>query len=85
MFNTIFTTTTDGSINMAHAAIAIGAAFIIGFILQLVVIYTPGLNTNVFGLVALQLKDLLICLGLSFMIVIVMEIAKALGYKKHNN
>lgn len=57
-------------------------AFIIGFILQLVVIYTPGLNTNVFGLVALQLKDLLICLGLSFMIVIVMEIAKALGYKK---
>lgn len=60
-------------------------AFIIGFILQLVVIYTPGLNTNVFGLVALQLKDLLICLGLSFMIVIVMEIAKALGYKKHNN
>ena len=59
-------------------------AFIIGFILQLV-IYTPGLNTNVFGLVALQLKDLLICLGLSFMIVIVMEIAKALGYKKHNN
>ena len=39
-------------------------AFVIGFILQLVVIYTPGLNTNVFGLVALQLKDLLICLGL---------------------
>lgn len=38
-------------------------AFVIGFILQLVVIYTPGLNTNVFGLVALQLKDLLICLG----------------------
>ena len=29
-------------------------------------------------------KDLLICLGLSFMIVIVMEIAKAFGYKKHN-
>lgn len=60
-------------------------AFVIGFILQLVVIYTPGLNTNVFGLVALQLKDLLICLGLSFMIVIVMEIAKAFGYKRHNN
>ena len=36
MFNTIFTTTTDGSINMAHAAIAIGAAFIIGFIIAAV-------------------------------------------------
>ena len=40
---------------------SLNLAFIIGFILQLVVIYTPGLNTNVFGLVALQLKDLLIC------------------------
>ena len=39
MFNTIFTTTTDGSINMAHAAIAIGAAFIIGFIIAAVFMF----------------------------------------------
>ena len=39
MFNTIFTTTTDGSINMAHAAIAIGAAFIIGFIIAAVYMF----------------------------------------------
>ncbi len=39
MFNTIFTTTTDGSINMAQAAIAIGAAFIIGFIIATVYMF----------------------------------------------
>ena len=39
MFNTIFTTTTDGSINMAQAAIAIGAAFIIGFIISAVYMF----------------------------------------------
>ena len=39
MFNTIFTTTTDGSINMAQAAIAIGAAFIIGFIIAAVYMF----------------------------------------------
>ncbi len=39
MFNTIFTTATDGSINVAQAAIAIGAAFIIGFIIASVYMF----------------------------------------------
>lgn len=57
-------------------------AFIIGFVLQLLVIYIPGLNTVVFDLVALSPKYLLISISLAFSIVVFMEIAKLFGYRK---
>lgn len=50
-------------------------AFIAGAIMQLSVIYIPGLNT-VFNSVALNITQLGIALGLSFSVVIVMEIYK---------
>ncbi len=62
---------------------ALNIAFIIGFILQLCVIYIPGLNNVVFDLVALDMSYLLISIGLSFVIIIVMEIAKVFGYRKY--
>ena len=61
---------------------ALNISFIIGFALQLCVIYIPGLNNVVFDLVALDLAHLSISIGLAFVIVIVMEIAKLLGYRK---
>lgn len=61
---------------------ALNIAFVIGFVLQLCVIYIPGLNNVVFDLVALDISHLLISIGLAFSIVIVMEIAKLLGYRK---
>ena len=39
MFNTIFTAVSDGSISIAQAAIAIGTAFIIGFIIAAVYMF----------------------------------------------
>ena len=39
MFNTIFTAVSDGSISIAQSAIAIGAAFIIGFIIAAVYMF----------------------------------------------
>lgn len=57
-------------------------AFILGFVLQLLVIYIPFVNNVIFGLVALNITNLLISVGLAFSIVIIMEIAKLLGYKR---
>lgn len=57
-------------------------AFILGFVLQLLVIYIPFVNNVIFGLVALNITNLLISVGLAFSIVIIMEIAKVLGYKR---
>jgi len=59
-------------------------AFIIGFALQICVIYIPGLNNVVFSLEALKLTELLISVGLAFSIVIIMEIAKLFGYRRKN-
>ncbi len=50
-------------------------AFVVGFVLQLTVIYIPGLNT-VFKFTELSIWQLLISLGLSLVIVVVMEIVK---------
>ena len=61
---------------------ALNIAFVVGFVLQLMVIYIPGLNNVVFDLVALNFKYLLISVGLAFSIVIFMEVAKLFGYRK---
>ena len=50
-------------------------AFIIGFVLQLIVIYTPGLNT-LFKLEALSIDKFAICITLSLCTVVFMEISK---------
>lgn len=55
-------------------------SFIVGFVLQMAVVYIPGVNTNVFQTVALQWNELLIALGLAFAMVIIMELYK-LGRK----
>lgn len=39
MFDTIFTTTSDGSISITQSVIAIGAAFIIGFVIAAVYMF----------------------------------------------
>ena len=51
-------------------------AFIVGFALQFAVMYIPFVNTEIFGLVSLDLSHLLIAIGLSFCTVIIMEIVK---------
>ena len=58
-------------------------AFIIGFVLQLLVIYIPGLNSAVFSLTPLSLVNFIISVGLAFSIVIIIETAKLFGYRKN--
>lgn len=50
-------------------------AFLVGFAMQLIVIYVPGINT-VFNTVALSAAQLAISVGLAFGMVVVMEIYK---------
>lgn len=56
-------------------------AFIIGFALQLIVIYCPGIN-DVFKLQALNAGQFFICMGLALVIVVIMEISKLVNRKK---
>ena len=57
-------------------------AFLIGFVLQLFVIYCPGVNT-LFGLQSLDIISLLISLGLAFSIVIIFEVYKLIRRLKN--
>lgn len=50
-------------------------AFVVGFALQMVIVYTPGLN-SLFKLEALGIKEFGICLALSLMTIVIMEIVK---------
>lgn len=50
-------------------------AFIVGFAMQMFVVYVPGVNT-VFNTVALSIGQLAISIGLAFAMVIVMELYK---------
>lgn len=56
-------------------------AFVFGFILQIAVIYIPGLN-DIFNMTALNLSQFAICIGLSLIIVVVMEISKLVSRKR---
>lgn len=55
-------------------------AMLASFILTLTVVYVPGLNT-VFELTALSVKDLLIAIGLSVLIIPIVEIEKLISSK----
>lgn len=57
-------------------------AFLIGFVLQLFVIYCPGVNT-LFGLQSLDIISLLISLGLAFSIVVIFEVYKLIRRLKN--
>ena len=50
-------------------------AFLLGFVLQFVVVYVPGIN-GIFKFASLNIMQLLISIALAFIIVIVMEIVK---------
>ncbi len=56
-------------------------AFILGFSLQLFVIYSPGVR-ELFGFTQLKLKYLLISIALSLIIVVIMEIVKLINRNK---
>lgn len=58
-------------------------AFLVGFALQVIVIYVPGLNNVVFSLTPLTLNYFLISVGIAFSIVVFMEVAKLFGYRKN--
>ena len=58
-------------------------AFIIGFVLQLFVIYCPGLNTAVFKFESLSVIQLAISIGLALVMVVVMEISKLISNNKN--
>lgn len=60
----------------------LNVAFIIGFVLQMAVIYIPGLNSKIFSLTALSFSQFIISVLLAFSIVVIMEIAKLFGYRK---
>ena len=55
-------------------------AFIVGFILQLFVIYCPFIN-SVFSLTPLNAIELIVSLSLALVIVVIMEITKFLKNK----
>ena len=57
-------------------------AFLIGFVLQLFVIYCPGVNT-LFGLQSLDIISLLISLGLACSIVVIFEFYKLIKRLKN--
>ena len=56
-------------------------AFIVGFTLQIVVIYTPGVQ-SLFEFTPLSFGHFMICIGLSLVMVLIMEIAKLVNRLK---
>jgi Ca2+-transporting ATPase len=50
-------------------------AFIVGFVLQILVIYTPGVQ-DLFEFAPLSFGYFMICMGLSLVMVVIMEIVK---------
>ena len=55
-------------------------AFVIGFLLQLFVIYTPGVK-DLFKFVSLSFSQFMICISLALIIVVIMEIVKLVNRK----
>ena len=56
-------------------------AFIVGFALQILVIYTPGVQ-DLFEFVPMDFKYFAICMGLSLVMVVIMEISKLVNRLK---
>ena len=58
-------------------------SFILGFALQVFVIYCPGVK-DLFEFSSLTLPNFLICIGLSLVMVVIMEIYKIIQKRKSN-
>ena len=58
-------------------------AFILGFVLQLCVVYIPWINTEVFQFTPLPIDLLAITIGLSLVMVVIMEIVKLVNRIKN--
>ncbi len=58
-------------------------AFVLGFALQIFVIYCPGVK-DLFEFASLPIEYFAICIGLSLVMVVIMEIAKFINRKKNN-
>lgn len=58
-------------------------AFIIGFVLQIIVIYSPFINDAIFGLVPLNFTQFIVCIGLSLVMTVIMEISKLINRVKY--
>ena len=58
-------------------------AFILGFVLQVFVIYCPGVR-ELFEFVPMRIEYFAICIGLSLVMVVIMEISKLIQRKKLN-
>lgn len=56
-------------------------AFILGLVLQIAICYIPSLN-SAFNLIAIDIKYLLIAMGISFITIVIVEISKLLNHKK---
>ena len=56
-------------------------AFVVGFVLQIFVIYCPGVR-DIFEFTPLPIEHFFICLGLSLTIVVIMEITKFINRKR---
>lgn len=58
-------------------------AFIVGFLLQIIIIYVPIINSNIFILEPLNILEFIVCICLSLVMTLIMEIYKLIKRKKH--
>lgn len=60
-------------------------SFIVGFLMQIIVIYVPNVNSNIFKLSPLGLSNLMICIGLALAVIIITNILSLLKNKHKSN
>ncbi len=58
-------------------------AFIVGFLLQIIVIYVPFINSNIFILEPLNVLEFIVCICLSLVMTLIMEIYKLIKKQNH--
>lgn len=60
-------------------------SFMVGFLMQIIVIYVPNVNSNIFKLSPLGLSNLMICIGLALAVIIITNILSLLKNKHKSN
>lgn len=60
-------------------------SFIVGFLMQIIVIYVPNVNSNIFKLSPLDLSNLMICIGLALAVIIITNILSLFKNKHKSN
>lgn len=60
-------------------------SFIIGFLMQILVIYVPNINNNIFKLAPLDFSNLMICIGLALAVIIITNILSMLKNSHKSN